>query len=130
MNKEVKKKWIAALRSGEYDQATGFLRTQEDQYCCLGVLCDLYAKEGLGEWKCDEDNEDYPYMFFPNTPNSVGAEGLLPKEVMEWAGLESIDGGFHIEKIPTTDSMFSTLSELNDQGDTFTTIADIIQEVF
>lgn len=38
MNPELKAKWIAALRSGEYKQVTARLRTREG-YCCLGVLC-------------------------------------------------------------------------------------------
>lgn len=46
-----KAKWLAALRSGEYKQATGILveetKTQEDRdvknlsYCCLGVACHI-----------------------------------------------------------------------------------------
>lgn len=43
MDKELKAKWVAALRSGLYQQATTRLRRQEHQsgarYCCLGVLC-------------------------------------------------------------------------------------------
>ncbi len=50
MNKEIKEKWLKALRSGEYKQGRGYLRKEsgdEDRYCCLGVL----AKECLGgEW--------------------------------------------------------------------------------
>lgn len=45
MNKEMKEKWVEALRSGEYNQGKGRLR-QANQYgsyyCCLGVLRDLY----------------------------------------------------------------------------------------
>lgn len=38
MNQELKAKWVAALRSGEYQQATGALKVL-DGYCCLGVFC-------------------------------------------------------------------------------------------
>jgi hypothetical protein len=45
MNKELLKRWVAALRSGEYQQCTGALTTTKDGpgtpiigYCCLGVL--------------------------------------------------------------------------------------------
>ena len=37
MNQELKVKWIAALRSGEYQQCTGEL-INSDGMCCLGVL--------------------------------------------------------------------------------------------
>ena len=46
MNKEVKKKWVDALRSGEYAQGRSSLR-DHDEYCCLGVLCELAVKEGV-----------------------------------------------------------------------------------
>lgn len=36
------KAWLTALRSGEYEQATGLLcETDDDSMCCLGVLCDV-----------------------------------------------------------------------------------------
>ena len=48
MNPEVKKRWLAALRSGEYAQTTGKLHRLDPDvfepndipagYCCLGVL--------------------------------------------------------------------------------------------
>lgn len=44
MNKELKQKWVAALRSGEYKQGKGKLLYHENgetSYCCLGVLCEV-----------------------------------------------------------------------------------------
>lgn len=41
MDKELKAKWVAALRSGEYVQGHGRLRDVNDHYCCIGVLCKL-----------------------------------------------------------------------------------------
>lgn len=39
MDKELKAKWVAALRSGEYEQGVGSLYNKtRDAYCCLGVL--------------------------------------------------------------------------------------------
>lgn len=38
--------WIAALRSGNYPQATGCLRS-DNGYCCLGVLADLNGAEWI-----------------------------------------------------------------------------------
>ena len=40
MNKEIKAKWIAALRRGEYPQTRGKL-TDGEGYCCLGVLAKI-----------------------------------------------------------------------------------------
>lgn len=52
MDQQMKAKWVAALRSGEYKQTTRKLReVYEDGsvgFCCLGVLCDL---SGMGRWE-------------------------------------------------------------------------------
>jgi len=37
-------KWVKALRSGNYRQSTGYLRSEDEKgykYCCLGALCDI-----------------------------------------------------------------------------------------
>jgi len=39
MDKELQAKWVAALRSGQYRQAKGTLKTEDGLMCCLGVLC-------------------------------------------------------------------------------------------
>jgi len=51
MNKTWKRKWVKALRSGTYQQGrAGFLRYLDD-YCCLGVLCDIVDPGNSCEWK-------------------------------------------------------------------------------
>jgi hypothetical protein len=42
VNKQLRDEWVKALRSGEYQQGRGGLRS-EDKYCCLGVLCAVRA---------------------------------------------------------------------------------------
>ena len=41
MDEKLKKRWVKALRSGEYEQGRGQLRTWDGRFCCLGVLCNL-----------------------------------------------------------------------------------------
>lgn len=51
MNKENIKKWLDALASGEFQQATKRLNAGDNQRCCLGVACDVYMREtGNGHW--------------------------------------------------------------------------------
>jgi hypothetical protein len=51
MDKEVKPKWVAALRDGSHQQTTGKLRTTDGAgFCCLGVLVDV---AGEGHWEND-----------------------------------------------------------------------------
>lgn len=60
MDPELKAKWVAALRSGEYKQTGGHLRYCDlngnpKGYCCLGVLCDVMDPEGWGARFHDDD---------------------------------------------------------------------------
>jgi hypothetical protein len=48
MDKELKEKWVTALRSGKYKQGRLFLRSIDNEFCCLGVLCDVYNNT---DWK-------------------------------------------------------------------------------
>lgn len=47
MDKDLRDRWCAALRSGEYQQGVGYLRTG-DAFCPLGVLADLIDPD---EWR-------------------------------------------------------------------------------
>jgi hypothetical protein len=49
MDKELKQKWVAALRSGEYKQTVGVLKNHENCYCALGVLHDIKDPNGWFE---------------------------------------------------------------------------------
>jgi hypothetical protein len=113
MNPIVKAKWLKALRSGDYEQGRGVLRTADDKFCCLGVLCDLYGRVNGEEWQGgtweDDDSGDWEI---------AGGTALLSSDVQEWAGLESED--------PLVNGR--TLSDWNDaHGRDFNAIADMIQ---
>jgi hypothetical protein len=89
MDQRIKEMWVVALRSGEYRQGHGFLRQIADGKpldCCLGVLCDLYAREtGQGRWE-DRDEDDESTVFMAEGL----AESILPPyAVQQWAGLDS-----------------------------------------
>ena len=112
MNQQIKEKWLNALRSGEYSQSRGCLRTTEG-FCCLGVLCDLYSKETGTEW--EEFKKDEALSSYSSFLEEIGT---LPKEVMEWSGLKNPN--------PYFENMGS-LAVLNDSGTEFPKIADVIE---
>ena len=64
MKIELKEKWLAALRSGEYKQCTRALVGTADDgsgvgYCCLGVLAKVAGLNVIsGEFTDDEGNID------------------------------------------------------------------------
>lgn len=113
MRKDIKAKWIKALRSGKYAQGKGQLHTG-DKFCCLGVLCDLHAKATGQTW----DGARYD-----------GEDLMLPISVANWARLPKKYRGSASDR---TDVYFSdeheSLSELNDGGKSFKEIAAVIKE--
>lgn len=85
MDKRIKALWIGALRGGEYAQGVGRLRSKEtDKFCCLGVLCDLASKEGVGDWRSYED--DVLAVNFLTEGEGVES-AFLPRAVRAWAGI-------------------------------------------
>lgn len=111
MNKEVKEKWVKALRSGEYKQGYSSL-SDNNQYCCLGVLCELAAQEGI--CKTQSLNKKVYY-------DSHG--GTLPPSVQEWAEINSSWPSVEVER------MIKGLGHCNDiLNYDFNRIADLIEE--
>jgi hypothetical protein len=80
VNKERLSLGTAALRSGEYPQASGCLR-QDSGYCCLGVLTEVAIANGLSlkSFRTVGDNGHWVY-------GSFGETGALTSEVREWYG--------------------------------------------
>ncbi len=101
-----KKKWLAALRSGEYRQGREALRQRvkkSDAYCCLGVLADLVAPE---EWS--------------KKPNSK-------RFYRHNEGYENLSYGT-FEQVGLDPHISNRLVDMNDSGQSFTTIAAWIEK--
>lgn len=107
MKKRIMEKWVKALRSKKYKQGKDFLR-QNNEFCCLGVLCDLSKSN---EWIKSQFDDTYYYL---------GANKILPEDVRLWAGLKTENG--------TMSNDLMCLTELNDNGKTFKQIANIIEK--
>lgn len=105
MNKDIKDKWVAALRSGNYQQGQGSLRT-ENRYCCLGVLCEITGCR----WRSEPD------MFVALYKDSSTGSTYIPEQLREELGMSLVDE----EKLATR----------NDTGATFSELADVIETYF
>lgn len=86
MDKTVKKKWLEALRSGEYTQAKSafVMHDKTGGFCPAGVLMDLYIKAKNLSWT-PPTSEDEPHHIF--IADKVVSRAWPPKSVMKWAGL-------------------------------------------
>lgn len=113
MNPEIKERWVAALRSGEYQQGFGQLRVRNYEasigeplyrYCCLGVLCDLAAQDAVGHW-IDEStfaaNDVETVVGASNDPSRANG-GAPPAFVWDWAGYTETQGASGIRRTDPT----------------------------
>lgn len=123
MNKRVKKKWLKAIRSGEYVQGTGQLvtppetKTGDHEFCCLGVLTDLYL---------EEKNKGWDGAFSLRSKIAAFNAAALPCEVYKWAGLDDDN-----PRVPFKGQL-TELAELNDGSEdikakSFKQIANLIE---
>ena len=120
---EVKGLLLDALKSGEYQQAKGYLKIDKDGvtgYCCLGVLCDIADKvtdldvsfsKADGEfraWSISRTEKEADGYEFKNNYSAYP-----PDDVRDWAGL--------------TDGQMVQLANINDEGDSFDAVIEHIE---
>jgi len=127
VNQEIKAQWVAALRSGEYEQGQGALNS-DGKFCCLGVLCELAVNAGVTTRAYNDNGETVWASCGPFLETQI-----LPYAVQQWAAL---DGGNPAVSLDGCD--FPTLAELNDglnDGEhdyppySFDQIADLIEDL-
>jgi len=104
MNAQFRDRWVAALRSGKFEQGRYRLRSSEDKYCCLGVACEVARIGGDYQRGWDYDVE---WMY-------DGHVGTLSYDVASALGID----GNHVEM----------LASMNDNGKSFGEIAAWIEE--
>ena len=104
------KAWVAALRSGWYQQGEGKLLDENGCYCCLGVAASLYHPK-----------------------DQIRGEDTLSSifDVAEALALYDDIGGFILANTPAGRGFLKTadrsLAEANDNGATFEEIADFME---
>ncbi len=89
-------KWIEALRSGNFKQVGGALRSY-DGFCCLGVACEVYKKELHGKWIKYETRNIFRTDDFETTTGCLGPKllkllGLTGKQETELIGMNDSGG--------------------------------------
>ena len=122
MKKEIAEMWVKVLRSGEYRQGYGNLKTCDAngvyRHCCLGVLCEMAKADGVmldeDEFVVGLDDVDAHIHAFMECTQGI------PEDVMNWAGMKT-DFGLAVGMVPNV-----ALSFMNDSERHFEDIADFI----
>lgn len=118
MNSSIAKKWVAALRSGDFvQQQNGLANADRSAHCCLGVLCELAILDGV-----ELDMVAESVLNFTAFDRELYT---LPLAVQDWAELATSTG----ELVRSRGGDIERLVDLNDAlGLNFRTIADVIEK--
>ncbi len=132
MDKDVRDKWVAALRSGTYKQGIeGLARVENDEarFCCLGVLCDIYDREiGNNGWTDRGDGR-----MAHTDRRGISRIDYLPPDVYKWAGLREPNPVVNTDlaqEYAHYNQESRPLASLNDSGISFEAIANLIEEQY
>lgn len=160
MKHVIMKRWVRALRSGRYRQTTGKLRARNkagnatNNFCCLGVLCDLYAQDhpeaGWVAKKNDDpwasERAECTFSAEKNVPADADlyverATTALPRFVQEWAGIANCAGRFtltqrrraallgtKVKEQPAGESNVELVVLNDDEEFNFQQLADVIEK--
>lgn len=124
MDVELKKQWIKALRSGEYQQGQEYLH-KNGKFCCLGVLCTIAPtidtssrKETVRRDKKTGYSrfvplDDEGFYFGLKGDRSSYAAGMITNDVATALGLDFGEA--------------DALAGMNDDGQSFKKIATYIK---
>lgn len=124
MDTQLKEAWVAALRSGQYEQGKARLRQVVDEvdgkptyeYCCLGVLCEI-ADDVI----FDADDG----ALYTKGDDTRGSYSFPPREFAEAVGLKA---PVYDDWLQDTSDAEAVLVGMNDDRDkTFVEIADWIE---
>ena len=140
LNPTFKAKWLAALRSGDYEQAGATLRGVPADYnddplpgadamfCCLGVACDLINPDwnANGETVETANGSIYVYDWYDTDEEYVSYSTtsdlpFLPDIEVSTPGERTMTGSEFTRRVG------SQIATMNDKGKTFEEIADCIE---
>lgn len=144
---DVKAKWVAALRSGEYRQGKKMLKTPEGSYCCLGVYCAITGVRESLQMQFVATGNGFTERMVPSfgdpglenfviippnyeialaDPTSENIDYPFVGEEQLFSCTHQFSREWNVDLYEKTFLFPHTLPGLNDSGFTFDQIADII----
>jgi len=121
-NENAIRKWIEALRSGDFKQGRLSLRNDTkgeefSRYCCLGVACAI-APVKFGRFSSLPTTLSYVpnVVRFTFVDNKEAQTAFLPEKLREWLGI--------------SEDAMRTLIRMNDGGSSFEDIAYVLEKEY
>ena len=124
-------RWVEALKSGNYQKGTGYLR-RGDSFCCLGIACTILSNESLHISTNPLDPQIYHYNAHHKS---------LPFVIQQMLGLRTQMGHFRLDELsaPTLEKIGALLphhawhtevklAAINDATNDFDLIIQILEE--
>jgi len=126
MKKSDVKKWVKALRSGEYLQGTGSLCKKDEisggcEYCCLGVACDILTED---DWV----NPPHWTVWSIGKHEEFDIPSHDDKKGWGYSNTSSFPSLKNLKKMGLDVAYAQELAELNDKGWSFEKIANKIEK--
>jgi hypothetical protein len=88
--------WVAALRSGEYKQGKGQLKTPEGNFCCLGVANEVMALGLPDHYGALQDKNTHAFTKLPRALQTT-FYGLNDSRSLTFAEIAAyIEEGFNL----------------------------------
>lgn len=138
MKRTIRNRWVEALRSGKYQQATGTLTAITPAgkvgHCCLGVLTEIAVADGVEVLIATEPNHGTMRKVAGVRADAVrmydSEDAYPPLAVAQWAGTG--DGPDWQVLTETSEPEYEDFTEvclatMNDGGSSFEYIAGLIE---
>ena len=124
--------WPDVLRSGEYQQTTGFMK-DDVGYCCIGVLNEMVFNARF--WKLNPDSifyideEGQAAQLFRTKAEKVGLHKEITQDEIDYLVdyFEDVELEEQLSDLRPGSWRQATLTTLNDRGATFEQIADVVE---
>lgn len=128
--------WINALLSGKYKQGFSRLNKNNMEFCCLGVLCEVFVEKGVLVPLMDPIDNTVRYFDLSDGKSEGGAStfATLPLKISRMLGCDGLGPAISKEtvgvwKLGLEGYAAYQVAILNDRGYTFPEIAELLKKV-
>lgn len=125
MEKEKAYKLADALESGKYKQGQSALRNEKNEFCCLGVACDI----ANAQWSEEPRAQTFQIKVYTV---EGGNFNMIPRQLFKATGFSTVGGKLKktitVRRKNGMKQKYDSLWKMNDNGLSFKFIAKILRK--